>query len=142
MSNFKGNIRITINSNNMVNIRLRDKASRAEFVDVQMTLENYALAVTGSSDVDVFGDVRGLDKVGKVKVLEPRQTIYPGAIYDDRAKQESYIVENCQEEGWEVIPALRSQGSKKTDAFGNTLLNYSVVKYVEQELPIDDHWEK
>jgi len=142
MSNFKGNISITRGSNNMINIRIRDNDSRTEFVDVEMTLEDFASAVTGLAAVDVVGDVRGLDRVGKVKVLESRQTTYPGAIYDDRAKQESYIVENCQEEGWEVIPALRSQGSKKTDAFGNTLLNYSVVKYVEQELPIDDHWEK
>ena len=40
MNNFKGNISITRNSNNMINIRLRDKASRTEFVDVQMTLED------------------------------------------------------------------------------------------------------
>lgn len=142
MNNFKGNISITRSSNNMINIRLRDKASRTEFVDVQMTLEDFASAVTGLAELNVVGTVRGLEKVGKVRVLESRQTIYPGAIYADRAKQESYIVENCQEEGWEVLPALRSQRSKKTDDFGNTLLNYSVVKYVEQELPIDDHWEK
>lgn len=142
MSNFRGNISITRSSNHVINIRLRDKASRTEFVDVQMTLEDFASAVTGLAAVDVFGDVRGLDRVGKVKVLESRQTTYPGNSYDDRAKQESYIVENCQEEGWELLPALRSQGSIKKGTNGETLLNYSVVKYVEQEFPIDDHWEK
>ena len=64
-----------------------------------MTLEDFASAVTGLAAVDVVGDVRGLDRVGKVKVLESRQTTYPGNSYDDRANQESYIVENCQEEG-------------------------------------------
>lgn len=142
MSNFKGNISISRCSNDMINIRLRDKASRAEFVDVQMTLEDFASAVTGLAEVDVIGDVRGLDKVGKVKVLESRQTVYPGESYADRSKQESYIIENCQEDGWELLPALRSQGSIKKGTNGETLLNYSVVKYVEQEFPIDDHWEK
>ena len=142
MSNFKGGISITRDSRNMINIRLRDKISRTEFVDVQMTLEDFASAVTGLSEVDIVGDVRGLDRVGKVRVLESRQIVYPGAIYDDRGKQESYITDNYQEEGWELLPALRSQGSKKTGANGDTLLNYSVVKYVEQEFPIDDHWEK
>lgn len=132
MSNFKGNISITRDSNNMINIRLRDKASRTEFVDVQMTLEDFALAMTGRAEADVIGDVRGLDRVGKVKVLESRQTVYPGNIYDDRAKQESYIVDNCQEDGWELLPALRSQGSIQRGTTGETLLNYSVVKYVEQ----------
>ena len=132
MNNFKGNISIARSSNNMINIRLRDKASRTEFVDVQMTLEDFASAVTGLSEVGVVGTVRGLEKVGKVRVLESRQTVYPGNSYDDRAKQESYIVENCQEEGWELLPALRSQGSIQKGTTGETLLNYSVVKYVEQ----------
>lgn len=142
MNNFKGNISITRSSNNMINVRLRDKVSRTEFVDVQMTLEDFALAVTGLAEVDAVGDVRGLDKVGKVRVLESRQTVYPGESYDQRTKQEAYILENCQEEGWEILPALRSQGSIKKGTNGATLLNYSVVKYVEQEFPIDDHWEK
>lgn len=133
MNNFKGNISITRDSNNMINIRLRDKASRTEFVDVQMTLEDFASAVTGLAELNVVGTVRGLEQVGKVRVLESRQTIYPGNSYDDRAKQESYIVENCQEEGWELLPALRSQGSIQRGTTGETLLNYSVVKYVEQE---------
>lgn len=132
MNNFKGNISITRDSNNMINIRLRDKASRTEFVDVQMTLEDFALAMTGRAEADVIGDVRGLGRVGKVKVLESRQTVYPGNSYDDRAKQESYIVDNCQEDGWELLPALRSQGSIQRGTTGETLLNYSVVKYVEQ----------
>lgn len=134
MNNFKGNISITRSSDNMINIRLRDKASRTEFVDVQMTLEDFASAVTGLAEVGVVGTVRGLEKVGKVRVLESRQTVYPGAIYDDRAKQESYIVDNCQEEGWELLPALRSQGSIQKGTTGETLLKYSVVKYVDQEI--------
>lgn len=133
MSNFRGNISITRSSNNMINIRLRDKLSRTEFVDVQMTLEDFASAVTGLAEVDVVGDVRGLDRVGKVKVLESRQTTYPGNSYDDRSKQESYIIENCQEDGWELLPALRSQGSIQKGTTGEILLKYSVVKYVEQE---------
>ena len=88
--------------------------------------------MTGRAEADVIGDVRGLGRVGKVKVLESRQTIYPGKSYDDRAKQESYIVDNCQEDGWELLPALRSQGSIQRGTTGETLLNYSVVKYVEQ----------
>lgn len=117
----------------MINIRLRDKVSRAEFVDVRMTLEDFASAVTGLVEVDVIVDVRGLDRIGKVKVIESRQTVYPGAIYDDRAKQEPYIVDNCQEDGWELLPALRSQGSKNTGPNGETMLNYSVVKYVNDD---------
>lgn len=124
---FTGNITISRDNHEVINIRLQDKNSRAEFVDVQMTLEDFTLAITG---------------LAKVEVNESRSVVYPGNTYDDRSKQEAFIMENCQEEGWTVQATLRSQGSIKT-VEGNTVLTYSVIKYVAPvDSPIDDHWEK
>ena len=139
---FTGNITINRDNRDVINIRLQDKCSRAEFVDVQMTLEDFTLAITGLAKVEVKGEVRGLEVLGKIRVNEPRSVVYPGNTFDDRSKQEAFIMDNCQEEGWTVQATPRSQGSIKT-VEGNTVLTYSVVKYVAPEdSPIDDHWEK
>ena len=139
---FTGNITISRDNHDVINIRLQDKCSRTEFVNVQMTLEDFTLAITGFAKVRVVGEVGGLETLGKIRVNESRSVVYPGNTFEDRGRQEAFIMNNCQEEGWTVQATLGSQGSVKT-VEGNTVLTYSVVKYVAPEdSPIDDHWGK
>lgn len=130
MNNFKGSVSISRNSNDQVNIRIHDSASGTEFVDIQMTLENYALLITGLSRVEATGDVRGLDKVGKQKIIEQRSVVCPLEGWDKKIFRQ-WLIENCQEEGWELNSRLDSQTSVNNNKDGSKTLNYSVVKYVE-----------
>ena len=130
--NFKGNISISRDSRNNINIRLRDKVSRTEFVDVCMSLENYAMLITGLAEVEVVGEVRGLETVGKKRIIEQRSFV-PTTENTTRDFLEQYIKDNLQEEGWIVSPALRSQASIKYDGIGGHTVHYSVHKYVDVE---------
>jgi len=129
--NFKGLITITRNSNDEVNIRLKDSASRTEFVDVSLSLRDYALLLTGLSHVEVAGEVRGLDKVGKTRVTERRSITCPIESHDKKALTQ-WLIDNCQEDGWQLDSYLGSQGSVVYKD-GVTVLNYSVTKYVEED---------
>lgn len=128
----KGSVSISRNSRDEVNIRIHDAASGTEFVDVSLSLENYALLITGLSRVDCQGEVRGFDKVGKNKIHETRSVVCPVGGYDKKVFQE-WLVDNCQEAGWELNTYLGSQNSLTTNELGERVLNYSVVKYVEDE---------
>jgi hypothetical protein len=131
---FEGNISITRDSRNNVNIRLRDKKSRTEFVDVHMSLEDYAMLITGLAEVGVAGEVRGLETVGKKKVMESRSVFISKDSVERNyspSKFEEYIKDNLQEEGWSISASLRSQRSIVHDGKGGTTLNYGVYKYVE-----------
>lgn len=132
MSKFKGSVTISRNSSDEVNIRIHDSASGLEFVDIQMTLENYAMLITGLSRVEAIGEVRGLDKVGKRRVNEQRSVVCPIGGYDKKVFQQ-WLIDNCQEEGWELDSYLGSQNSLGLNDKGERVLNYSVRKYVEDD---------
>lgn len=129
--NFEGVISITRSNQDYMSIRVVDSKSKGEFLDIRMSMEDFANAITGLSRVPVFGEVRGLSNIGKVRVVEARQAICPQSSYDKKYLS-SWIEENCQEEGWIISTYLGSQTSIRHVTNG-TLLNYSVVKYVEAE---------
>lgn len=130
MNRFKGAVTISRNSNDEVNLRIHDAASGIEFIDIQLTLENYAMLITGLSRVEATGEVRGLDKVGKTRIIEQRSVVCPLGGYDRKVFQQ-WLIDNCQEEGWELDSYLGSQTSMHLNDKGERVLNYSVTKYVE-----------
>lgn len=129
---FNGTISISRNSNDLINIRIKDDPSRTEFIDVEMSMEDFAHAITGLSGVAVEGEVRGLDRIGKERVRESRSVLQPKELtHKPREKTVEWLKANCQEEGWILDTHLGSQGSLKSDGIGNTTINYSVYKYVD-----------
>ena len=127
---FEGKITISRNNNDEINIRIRDNASRQEFIDIKMTPENFTFLITGQAHVSISGNVNGLDVVGKVRVIEDRFVTTPSYMSRDRA--EEWLLQNCQEEGWIINNSLGSQTSMKFNhADNNHTLRYNVYKYVE-----------
>ena len=114
-----------------INISIKDRASRTEFVDLAMSLEDFALCLTGRSSVPATGEVRGLANIGLMKEVESRTARCPLQTFD-RATLEQWLVDNCQEEGWILNPSLRSQHSigHAHASDGTRLLRYSVIRYV------------
>ena len=51
-----------------IRMRIRCASSRVEFCKIEMTLEEFALLITGVSEVPVDATYKGLDKVGRALV--------------------------------------------------------------------------
>lgn len=123
----KAKITISRGSDDKVRIRIRDDASRVEFVEVALTMEAYGYVLTGLSEQDAELTVRNLQWVGKKRVNERREVVCPIASYD-RDFLSAWLKENAKEDGWIVDTYLGSQNSFSR-AEGGTLLRYSVIKY-------------
>lgn len=115
-----------------ITITLTDEASGTRFVEVTMTMEQFAQAIT-TLRVYVPAEVRGLENVGKRKVTEWRTIELPSRFfYSDMNAVLEWLSEHGKEPGWIVDPYLGSQRSvSRVD--GKAILNYSVYKYVEQQ---------
>lgn len=123
------NISISRNSSDEIGISVADEASGITFLDLRLTPQEFAMALTGCAYTDVkAAEVRGMDVVGKRKVVEPRTVVYPGESYGSREEMRAWLKENGKEEGWIVDSYLGSQSSisRKGD---ETILNYSVYRF-------------
>jgi hypothetical protein len=129
----KGTITITRphggNAGDYASIRIQDDESRIHFVEVEVTLHGFAEALLGLGEVPMEADVRGLEYVGKTKVTETRQIVYP-LKHAKREEMEEWLGENAKEDGWLVSTYLGARGSTSPHPDGQ-MLHYHVTKYVE-----------
>lgn len=129
----KAAISISRSSDDRVNVTLVDNASNIQFVDMSLSMVDYAKLITGLSRVEITGEVRGLENVGKLKVRESRKIICPLDTYDKSTLRE-WLLSTQAEEGWIIDTYLGSQNSI-TSHEGRLVLNYAVYKYIEQVAP-------
>lgn len=127
-----------------IGIRIQDELSGIEFVDADMTIEEYGLLISGLASRPIEMEVRGLQNVGKKRIHEKRHASISEeflkangyARYGDHKTKtktyEQYIDEHLQQEGWVVSSYLGSQGSV-SHRDGKVILNYSACKYVDPE---------
>lgn len=127
----KFNLSISRNSKDLVGIRVKCDKSRITFLELELTLEEYAQVITGLSEVEVSGVVRGLQSVGKEKIGEPRSVVLPKGLYNyDKKPVVEYLEKNHQEEGWTLDLYLGSQESITHDQHtGDYTANYTVYRY-------------
>lgn len=113
-----------------ISITITDEASRVEFFDGEITLEDFAECVTGHGFKEIIAEVRGLDAVGKTRVKEDRSIEYTGPKTYKRDEYRAWLEENGKENGWIIDSYLGSQTSisHKGD---KTFLNYSAHKFIE-----------
>jgi hypothetical protein len=124
-----GELAITRSSDGNIYLRIEDSNSHAKFVELKLTLEQFAEAVTGLHTSDVEMTVTHLDRVGKSRVREHRSVVCPLDSWKRELLQQ-WLITNCQEEGWILDSYLGSQTSTKS-VDGGTLLNYAVFKFVD-----------
>lgn len=111
-------------------ISIRDEVSGIRFVEVSLSMEEFAEAITGLGARPVEADLRGLEHVGKTKVTEARSVAIPDSVGRyDRGAIESWIKENRQEEGWFVDSYLGQQDSL---TFDPPTAHYRVYRYVAE----------
>lgn len=129
----KANICISRDSSDMMRLKVQDEASRATFLEIEMTPHDLMMCLTGLGHVDTkSAEVRDLSVVGKVKIAEKRTIVYPGSSFDSRADKENWLSENGAPEGWIVNPYLGSQGSIGRNG-DETLLHYTIHRYVSAD---------
>jgi len=113
-----------------IRITINDQASRIEFLDAEISMEDFAECLTGHGHQPIEIELRGMDVVGKTRVRETRTIEYTGSNSWEREVLEQWLQDNAQEEGWIIDHYLGSQSSID-HMDGKTFLNYSVHKYVE-----------
>jgi len=129
----------------VIRFEFTDSNSRKRFFRVEMTAENFGLAVTGLSEVDVKIELNSLDVLGKFKESEPL-SIYIDATTlvennirsTDRKALQRFIEELSSEyakPGWVVNPALTSHNSIEFPLDGNgVILNVKQFRFVGIEV--------
>jgi len=123
-------VTITRNSSDVVRIAIQDEESRVKVAMVEMTPHDFAMALTGLSEVGASVEYGALANVGKRRVVEKRSATCPLKTYD-KAELAAWLRENCREEGWAIDPYLGSQGSVVSLPGEGLRLNYRVVKFVD-----------
>jgi hypothetical protein len=130
--NINCKISIGRRSDGAIVITVQDESSHAQFLELEMTPENFALALTGLALTEARGTVRNLGSVGRHRIVETREAIYPrSSAYDSREKMRAWLEANCQEDGWLLDTYLGSQSSVRRDEAGNVVLRYRVIRYAD-----------
>ena len=120
---------ISRTSDDLVNIRVKDKLSAVEFISASMELQDYARLITGQAYIPAKAELRGLEYVGKQVQREVRSVVCPLNTYSTENIKKWFIA-NCQEDGWILDTYLGSQNSI-SPGYGNCVINYSVYRYIE-----------
>lgn len=115
------------NSQDEIKLTFTDNASHVQFLDVRMTPEQFAMAITGLSGIEVQAEARELTVVGKSRIRERRSIECPLDTYN-RAELVEWLKEHGKEDGWTLDAYLGSQGSIARQG-NKTILNYSVFRF-------------
>lgn len=118
-----------------IRLRITDEASRTEFAVIAFTLEQFANVLTGLVTDGIEAEVRGLDRVGKIRVTEKRtKELSQDYNFASRSELEQILRDTAQEDGWTVDAYLGSQSSITTNhATGGRTLHYRVYRFEEQQ---------
>ena len=117
-----------------ISIRVKDKNSAIEFLNLSIGLEEFSEALTGLAACECSIEVRGLDYVGKVKERKPLIVeLTKETSYADRKEEALRLAEEVLESEWLLDRYLGSQDSFFTeDSIGYARL--SVYRYVYEPL--------
>jgi hypothetical protein len=126
-----------------VRIAIRDKTSHMEFLEVEIDMAEFALALTGLSEQDCVLKTRRLDAVGKIRESQPMTFVLTDE-YMAKYKLESYDRAGLKahlnhdpeglfhEEGWDLSTYLGTQNSVTPNSPDGIRINTHRVRYVER----------
>lgn len=126
-------ISIIRDNRDVIRIRVKDESARVQLLEVSMSPHDFAMAVTGLSEIKCSAQATHLDKAGKVRERQHRSAMCPLNTYD-RTQLQDWLKENCQEEGWILDTYLGSQSSVCYKGNDGVILNYSVTRYLDKEV--------
>lgn len=124
-----------------MNITVEDKLSGIQFLEVELSIEQFGKLLSGGTFVDAKGEVRGLQNLGKKYEHKRGSVTMPDATYHALVKDTKFsdqkqilgdwLRANAAEEGWHINAYLGSQGSivNSYETKSHTL-NFSYYRYV------------
>lgn len=126
-----------------VRIAIRDETSRMEFLEVEIDMAEFALALTGLSEQDCVLRTRRLDAVGKERESQPMTFVLTDEYMAkhklesyDRAGLKAHLNQDPEglfhEEGWELSTYLGMQNSITPNSPDGIRINTHRVRYVER----------
>lgn len=99
---------------NTICIEIKDDSSRNRFIDVKMSLADFAAAISGCSEMPIQFEVRCLDSIGKTKETEAASINIPKNMkFSSREDIRKYLQAYHQRDGWVLDDYLGSQTSIK-----------------------------
>ena len=130
------NARVTISRSNQnrMTFRITDDDAVVRFCEFDMSLEDFALAITGLAEMRVTAVVQGLQKVGLTRITEPAEVEVPEEIGSSRRDIEAWLIANHQRPGWELRETLGSQSSIRYRD-GKTFARFVYHMWIEKEVP-------
>jgi hypothetical protein len=117
-----------------INIELIDADSHVRFVVVNISLEDFAKAITGLGYVPVDLDVRGLDKVGKIAEFKSTTVPVPFVLkYEDdfAALAREHFYDNPENEDW-FINISEHQRFEWTVVDGVTYITVNAKRFLDR----------
>jgi len=101
----KGHITLSKYSSNFeddhpIHLKIEDADSSAQFIDIRMTLENFALLLTNMGYIDCQFELRALDVVGKKREHKKESVSLPPGMFLPTKEQAKELIKPFEVDGW------------------------------------------
>jgi hypothetical protein len=117
-------------SNDKFRLRVKDTASRIEFLTIELDPAVLATLMASRIHGQVTASVRSLDKVGKARKTQRVSVFRSGSLYDSAEDHLEWLRENYRPpEGWMVADNLSSRDSQERLAPGGTMLHFTIATW-------------
>jgi len=117
-----------------IHIRVKDEEAGIEFLDLEVSLEEFANALTGMGMVPANMEVRGIENVGKR--IERMTFTFPlpeYTTYKDRKRIAAQVAQEVAPEGWTASSYFGSQESFFTGEDGLIHARTSLYRWVDKD---------
>lgn len=92
-------------------LRIKDADAVNASVEIELSPAQFAYLVSGTVVDGAKGSIHRRESFGKVRISEDREVECPMPSHSGRDALRQWLLDNCQEDGWELDAYLGSQGS-------------------------------
>jgi len=101
----KGNITLSRYDSNYedthpIHLKVEDKDSSTQFIDISMTLKDFAFLITGMGFMDCEFEVRGLDRLGKKRENKTEYVPVPKGTFLPTKEEAKELIKAFEIDGW------------------------------------------
>ena len=118
-------------SNDRFTMRVRDVGAVNAAIEITMTPQQFAYMIS-SMVVDAKATIMRPELFGKVRISESREVECPISSSAGRETLKQWLIDNRQENGWELDAYLGSQTSVKPTGSNSCILRYRVMRWKEK----------
>lgn len=110
-------------------IRIRDVDASVEFIEVKLSMEDFAQAITGMGAIPCKFEVRGLENVGKKRETEPLKFPIPGVL--EKKEKALELLPSYIPDGWKASMYFHSRNSFTTEG-DQHYANTTIYRWVDK----------